>query len=402
MHLGKETLWIAVKPWDSGEKSQRPRLSQYNVSDNLPILGFLINPVAGMGGAVGLKGTDGAGTFTEALKLGAMPVSPKRGREFLSRLMRTDGVDLLVGPGSMGASVAKKLGLKYKTVGRAGKRTTARDTVRIAALMKRRKVDLLVFCGGDGTARDVLKAVDGHQAVLGVPSGVKVYSSVFGINPVAAADTASQFLTGGVPTRQGEVLDIDEKLYRGNHLAVKLAGYLAIPDAGFLIQDSKMATRSSEAEELESVAKYVREEMEPGTIYVLGPGTTVEKVGEKLGVKKTLLGVDVVKGDGTVLGRDVDESKLLELIGKGPVKIVVSPIGGQGFLFGRGNQQISSQVLRQVGVGNLMIVASRTKMDMLNPRRLLVDTGDPELDSALRGYRRVVTGYREKMVVKVE
>jgi predicted polyphosphate/ATP-dependent NAD kinase len=355
-----------------------------------------------MGGAVGLKGTDGARTLREALIRGAKPVSPRRGREFLSRLMRTGRVDLLVGPGSMGSNIAEEMGLKYKAVGRVGKRTRALDTVRIAGLMKKRKVDLLVFCGGDGTARDVLRAVDGGQAVLGVPSGVKVYSSVFGINPFAAADTASQFLAGGIPTRQGEVLDIDEKSYRENHLAVKLAGYLAVPDAGFLIQDSKMATRSSEAEELESMAKYVREEMEPGTVYVLGPGTTVERVGEKMGVKKTLLGVDVVKGDGTVMGRDVDESKLLELVEKGPVKIVVSPIGGQGFLLGRGNQQISSQVLRKVGVENLMIVASRTKMDMLNPRRLLVDTGDPELDSTLRGYRRVVTGYREKMVVKVE
>ena len=363
----------------------------------------MVNPVAGMGGAVGLKGTDGTRTLREALRRGATRVSPVRGREFLSRLKTTDsGIELQVAPGAMGAEIAEGLGLDYRPVGRTGKRTTARDTVRVSALMKRRRVDLLVFCGGDGTARDVLKGVDGELPVLGVPSGVKVYSSVFAITPLAAADTAFQFLAGGVPTRQGEVLDIDEAQYRKNRLSVKLAGYLAVPDAGFLIQDSKMATRTSEAEELESVAEYVREEMEPGTVYVLGPGTTVDKVGEKLGVKKTLLGVDVVKGDGTVLGRDVDESRLLELVEKGPVKIVVSPIGGQGFLFGRGNQQISSRVLWKVEVEDLIIVASRTKMELLNPRRLLVDTGDPELDKNLRGYRRVVTGYREKMVVKVE
>ena len=197
-------------------------------------------------------------------------------------------------------------------------------------------------------------------------------------------------------------MDIDEKLYRKNLLSVRLVGHLTTPDSGFLIQGSKSATRDSETGELESVAKYIKEEMDPQMVYLLGPGTTVEKIGERLGVKKTLLGVDIVKGDGTVLGRDVGESQLLEQARKGPVKIIVSPIGGQGFLFGRGNQQISSRVLRLVGVENLIVLASRTKFELLEPKRLLVDTGDSELDRKLRGYRRVVTGYREEMVLKVE
>ncbi len=352
---------------------------------------------------MGLKGTDGTKTLREAVRRGAGPVSPGRAREFLLRLGSQGGNhDLIVAPGAMGAELAEAAGLQCKSLSRVGRETTARDTIRISGLMKIRKVDLLIFCGGDGTARDIFSGVGDSLPVLGVPAGVKVYSSVFAISPLAAADTASQFLAGSLPMRKGELLDIDEKMYRKNLLSVKLVGYLTTPDSGFLIQGSKSTTRDSEAEELESVAKYVQEEMEPQTVYLLGPGTTVEMIGQRLGVKKTLLGVDVVKGDGTVLGRDVDESRLLQTVGKGPVKVIVSPIGGQGFLFGRGNQQISSRVLWKIGVENLIVVASRTKIELLEPRRLLVDTGDPELDKRLRGYRRVVTGYREEMVLKVE
>ncbi len=366
-------------------------------------LGLLVNPIAGMGGAVGLKGTDGAKTLREAEMRGARPVSPEKTREFLQRLDPSEFIhELIVAPGPMGEELAKAADLQCKSIGTIERKTKATDTVRISGLMKRRKVDLLVFCGGDGTARDILRGAGSNQPVLGVPAGVKVYSSVFAITPSAAAETALQFLAGILPTRRGEVLDIDEKMYRRNLLSVQLVGYLTTPDSGFLIQGSKSATRDSETEELISVAKYVREEMNPEVVYVLGPGTTVEKIGEGLGVKKTLLGVDVVKGDGTILGRDVDETQLLERIENGPVKIIVSPIGGQGFLFGRGNQQISSRVIWKAGVENLIVVASRTKIELLEPRRLLVDTGDPELDKRLKGYVRVVTGYREEMVLKVE
>ncbi len=197
-------------------------------------------------------------------------------------------------------------------------------------------------------------------------------------------------------------MDVDEKEYRQNRLSVKLLGTLPTPDAGPLVQNPKSPSRSSEAVEMEEVADYFKEEAKPDLVYVLGPGTTLEKVASRLGFKKTLLGVDVVKGDGTVLDRDVDESTLLRLIKPGTTRIVVSPIGGTGFLFGRGNQQISPRILGQVGPDNVIIVAARTKVEALQPRRLLVDTGDEKLDQAFRGYRRVLTGYREEMVVKVE
>ncbi len=260
----------------------------------------------------------------------------------------------------------------------------------------------MVFCGGDGTAQDILKAVGNDLPVLGVPAGVKVYSSVFAINPRAAAETTLQFLNGTISTKPGEVLDIDEKEYRQNRLSVKLLGTLPTPDAGPLVQSPKSPSRSSEGVEMEEVADYFKEEAQPDLVYVLGPGTTLEKVASRLGFKKTLLGVDVVKGDGTVLGRDVDESTLLHLIKPSKTRIVVSPIGGTGFLFGRGNQQISPRVLGQIGPDNVIIVAARTKVEVPQPRRLLVDTGDEKLDQTFRGYRRILTGYREEMVVKVE
>ncbi len=367
-----------------------------------PTLGFLVNPIAGMGGAVGLKGTDGPATLREALKKGAKPVAPIRAREYLTLLAHSKEFNLLAASGMMGATPAKSVGIVHETVGRIGRKTSAEDTARISRLMKRRKVDLLVFCGGDGTARDIFKAVGHNLPVLGVPAGVKVYSSVFAISPRAAAETTLQFLNRTISTKPGEVLDIGEKEYRQNRLSVKLLGTLPTPDAGPLVQNPKSPSRSSEAVEMEEVADYFKEEAKPDLIYVLGPGTTLEKLASRLGFKKTLLGVDVVKGDGTVLGRDVDESTLLRLVKPSTTRIVVSPIGGTGFLFGRGNQQISPRVLSQVGSDNIIIVAARTKVEALQPRRLLVDTGDEKLDQALRGYRRVLTGYREEMVVKVE
>ncbi len=355
-----------------------------------------------MGGAVGLKGTDGPGTVEEAIKRGAKPTSPLRAGQFLNHLktLRTK-FELKVAPSVMGEDFAKLARLSYDVVGRVHYPTSAVDTVRIGKMMGEAKVDLLVFCGGDGTAKDIMKAVSDKIPVLGVPAGVKVYSSVFAVSPRGAAESAAQFIEGKLSTRKGEVLDIDEDDYRANKLSINLAGYMVTPEAGTLIQASKSPSLADETLEIGAIARYVKEEADPTTIYVLGPGTTVERVALEFGVKKTLLGVDVVKGDGTILGVDLSESELLRLV-DGRSKIIVSPIGGQGFLFGRGNQQLSPRVLRKVGLQNLIIVAAATKILSLRERRLIVDTGDEELDAQLRGYCRVLTSYREEMVVKVE
>jgi len=366
-------------------------------------VGFLVNPIAGMGGAVGLKGTDGRKTLREAMGRGAKSVSPERGLRFLEEVQRQDKrIEFLIAPGSMGANVASQLKLQHESIGRSGRTTTSEDSARIARLMKRKRADLIVFCGGDGTARDVLKGVGRATPVLGVPAGVKLYSSVFAINPLAAAESAVAFLQGQIPKRLGEVVDVDEAAFRKNRLSVKLFGYLTTPDSGPLMQESKSATGSSEDAELDAIAEYFVEEIDLAGTYILGPGSTLERIARRLGVKKTLLGVDAVKGDGTLLGRDMNETALLGLVSKGSTRIIISPIGGQGFLFGRGNQQISPEILRRVGIENIIVVGSRSKIEALHPRRLLTDSGDDEMDRQLRGYRRVITGYKEEMVVKVE
>jgi len=376
--------------------------------DDVKRVGFLVNPIAGMGGAVGLKGTDGRKTLRDALRKGAKPVSPERGLRFLEEVQRrSQGIEFLTAPGSMGSDIADQLELEYELVGRIGKTTTSDDSIGIARLMKRKRVDLMVFCGGDGTAGDVLEGIGQDAPVLGVPAGVKIYSSVFAINPVAAAESTVAFLGGGIPTRLGEVVDVNEIAFRKNRLSVKLFGYLTTPDSGPLIQASKSTTGLSEDSELDAIAEYFIEKISPGITYILGPGSTVERIAKRLGfVNKSLLGVDVVKGDGTVLHRDIDEATLVALTSKASrktsTKIIISPIGGQGFLLGRGNQQISPQVIRGVGVENIIVVGSRSKIESLHPRRILTDSGDDEIDQQLRGYLRVITGYREEMVVKVE
>jgi predicted polyphosphate/ATP-dependent NAD kinase len=366
-------------------------------------VGFLINPIAGMGGAAGLKGTDGRRTLQEAIRKGARPVSQERGLRFLEEVQRRDKrIEFLTAPGSMGENLASQVKILRDVIGRIKTTTTSEDSVRISRLMKKQKADLIVFCGGDGTARDVLEGVGGEMPVLGIPAGVKLYSSVFAINPRAAAESTVAFLEGQIPERLGEVVDVDEVAFRKNHLSVKLFGYLTTPDSGPLMQGSKSTTVLSEDVDRDAIAEYFAEQIDRDSTYVLGPGSTVEKIAKRLGVKKTLLGVDAAKGDGRVLGRDMDENELLNLVRKGPAKIIISPIGGQGFLFGRGNQQISPNVIRSVGTHNITIVASRSKIEALHPRRLLTDSGDDEIDRQLRGYVRVITGYKEEMVVKVE
>src|SRR3989475_5875363 len=255
-----------------------------------------------MGGAVGLKGTDGRKTLREAMGRGAKSVSPERGLRFLEEVQRQDKrIEFLIPPGSMGANVASQLKLQHESIGRSGRTTTSEDSARIARLMKRKRADLIVFCGGDGTARDVLKGVGRATPALGVPAGVKIYSSVFAINPAAAAESTVAFLQGQIPKSLGEVVDVDEAAFRENRLSVKLFGHITTPDSGPLMQASKSATGPSEDTELDAIAEFFQENIDPAYTYILGPGSTLERIAKRLGVKKTLLGIDAIRGNGTVL-----------------------------------------------------------------------------------------------------
>jgi len=366
-------------------------------------VGFIVNPIAGMGGAVGLKGTDGKEILRKAIALGAKPVAPARAEAFLS-LFREFGVQvrLLVGAGSMGEDEAKTCGLEYITFGERRSETCPQDTRQTAKLMADNGVDLLVFCGGDGTARDVQNAVNMRFPVLGVPTGVKMHSAVFGMNPQAAARAAARFLAGELPLREAEVMDIDEKAFRRGQVSAELCGYVLTPYAPHLIQGNKMASPMTESElrNQAAIAVYIIEEMKPNIIYIIGPGTTTRTIADLLDAKKTLLGVDLFYNK-VLIAQNVNEKQILEAINGKPTKIIVTPIGGQGFVFGRGNQQISAKVIREVGSDNVIVIATEAKLR--NLKSLRVDTGDSDLDSSIRkGGLKVVTDYKTERDVKFE
>jgi predicted polyphosphate/ATP-dependent NAD kinase len=354
-------------------------------------IGFIVNPVAGMGGAVGLKGTDGKAILREAIALGAKPIAAQRAETFLEELSSAkEHLKLVVGAGNMGESEAKKLGYACRVIGEAKTETAPEDTQTVAKGIVEVGVDLLVYCGGDGTTRDIYKVVDMKLPVLGVPTGVKMHSALFAVSPQAAARVAIQYLWGVLTVREAEVMDIDEEAFRGGHLSAELYGYMLSPFEPHLIQGNKLESplTENELENQAAIAVYIIEEMEPNTLYIVGPGTTTRTVGDLLDQKKTLLGVDLFL-DKKIIAKDVNERVILELTKGKAAKILVTPIGGQGFVFGRGNQQISSKVIRQVGLDNIVVIATKSKLDKL--KSLRVDTGDPQLDSEFKARGITVT-----------
>jgi predicted polyphosphate/ATP-dependent NAD kinase len=366
-------------------------------------IGFIVNPVAGMGGAVGLKGTDGKTVLEKARALGAKPVAPAKAELFLSYLKPLNNeIRLMVAASVMGASEARNVGFRCEIIGHAKDETDAADTRNAAKIMMDEDADLLVFCGGDGTARDIMDVVSTRLPVLGVPVGVKMHSAVFAFNPEFAARTTARFLFDSLPLREAEVMDVDEEAFRNGRVSAKLYGYILVPYEADLIQSIKVASPMVEGElrNQAAIAVYLIDEiMKPHVVYVLGPGTTTRAVTDLLGEKKTLLGVDLLC-DREIIAHDVNENEILEKIHKKNAKIVVTPIGGQGFIFGRGNQQISFSVIRNIGVGNIIVVATKSKLSQL--KKLRVDTGDSALDEELRGQINIVVDYGEQCVMKVE
>ncbi len=267
--------------------------------------------------------------------------------------------------------------------------------------MAERGVDLLVFAGGDGTAVDVLRAVGERVPVLGIPSGVKMHSAVFAVSPRGAGELARRVAEGGVRDfAEAEVMDVDEEALRAGVISPRLYGYVLAPVAPSLVQGAKARSAPSERASQEGIAAYVVEHVLGDDLCLIGPGTTTRAIMRALGLQKTVLGVDVVRR-GRLVAADADERRLLELADEGPAKVIVTPVGGQGFLFGRGNQQLSARVLERVGRGNIVVVATEAKLAALDGRPLLVDTGDPQLDAALAGYIRIVTGYGREAVYRI-
>lgn len=371
-------------------------------------LGLIVNPVAGIGGRVGLKGSDGLDVQRRARELGARPLAGERAAAALEALrpLAADLV-LLTAPGEMGEAIARPYGFDLRVVATSGRApaarppTTPEDTRCVARAMRELGADLILFAGGDGTARDVFVAVGTGVPVLGIPAGVKIHSAVYAITPRGAGDLAAEFLRGQrVRLREAEVIDLDEASYREGRIITRLYGYLSVPYRREVVQNQKVPTPASEATQARAIAADVIERMEPGMAYLLGPGTTTRAVAERLGLPKTLVGVDILTRE-ELLAADVGERQILETLDRRPLGLIVTPTGGQGFLLGRGNQQISPEVIRRIGRASILVVCLASKIAALRGRPLLVDTGDAESDRLLAGYHRVVTGYRETIVYRV-
>jgi predicted polyphosphate/ATP-dependent NAD kinase len=367
-------------------------------------LGLIVNPVAGMGGRVGLKGSDGADIIKRALALGAVPECPVRARRALEQLSDlADSLKLLTCPGEMGETAARAAGFRPRLIGGISRgATTGADTERAAAEMLARSVDLILFAGGDGTARDICRVVADRGVVLGVPGGVKIHSGVFAASPAHAGRLARRYLldAAAAPPREAEVMDIDEAAFRENRLSARLYGYLRVPFQREHLQSSKSGSSPGEEAALDAIASEVIRLMEPEILYVIGSGSTTRAIMNRLGLPNTLLGIDAVLNRG-LAGLDLNEEQLLALLADRPARIVLPVIGGQGFILGRGNQQISPRVIRQAGPKNLLVVATAAKLASLKGRPLRVDSGDPALDAELAGYVQVITGLNRRQVCAV-
>ena len=366
-------------------------------------IGFLVNPVAGIGGRVGLKGSDGAEIQKKARSLGAVPEAAVRALHALEKASGLEEkVTFLTAPGIMGEEVLKKTAFSYHVIGTlADGETTAEDTIRIAREILEEGADLLLFAGGDGTARDIYKAVGVEQLCVGIPAGVKIHSPVYAKNPGAAGKLAAMWMSGQLKRcEEKEVLDIDEDAYRSGHISTSLYGYLKVPAEWTLTQNRKAPTPLSDEAAIESIAYEVTDHMEPDVVYLVGAGTTTRGVMEKLGLPNTLIGVDVIE-NGKVLENDAYGERILSHIRGKRAKLILTVTGGQGFLFGRGNQQLTPAVIRAVGKENLVILATRSKLAELRGNPLQVDTDDAELNKELCGYYKAITGYKEYTVCQV-
>ena len=337
------------------------------------------------------------------VELGATPEAPTRATEALKQLSPIrDQVQITTYPFDMGEDEARTVGFTPEVVGATQRgHTTPGDTRAAAEQLLKTGVDLILFAGGDGTARDIFSGIGDRCVVLGIPAGVKMHSAVYAINARAAGKLASLYLRGDVTrVKEAEVMDIDENAFRQGRASAQLYGYLRVPSEETFVQSAKAGRRDSDDAAVESIAYSVLDNMESDCLYILGPGTTMRGVKAKIDPESTLLGVDVALNK-HLIAKDANEKTLLSLMKGKKTKIVVTIIGGQGYIFGRGNQQISPQIIKQVGRENIIVVATKDKLTSLEGKPLLVDTGDSTTDNLLIGYVKVITGYLEQSVLKV-
>ncbi len=373
-------------------------------------IGLVINPLAGVGGAVALKGSDGEEIVTQALSRGATPQSENRVKVALSQVSSAHAYTIYTAAGAMGENVLNALNLPYKIVYRAAEQTanvksTAEDTKSVIRLLVKQQVDFIVFAGGDGTARDVLDVLASELntsiTVIGIPTGVKIHSAVYAVTPVRAGELINLLLSGEpMSLHESQVMDLDENAFRAGQVQARCYGYLSVPVDDTRMQLIKQGGLNQQDIVVQDIAADIIESMEPDVFYLIGSGSTTAEIMNQLLLENTLLGIDIVYNQ-QLIASDVDENTIIQTINQQAAKMVVTVIGGQGHVFGRGNQQLSAKVIRLTGQKNIIIVASNEKLRSLNKRPMIADTGDIELDQQLAGLYSVVTGYQQKTLYKL-
>jgi len=365
-------------------------------------IGLIVNPIAGMGGSVGLKGTDGV--LAEAIKRGSIPKALDKTQIAIKQLEGLENVvEFITCSGNMGEDVLNNFKFNIKRVySSTNQQTSSQDTIQAAKKILEENVDILIFSGGDGTARDIYKAVGESITTLGIPAGVKIHSPVFAQSPKKAGEITKLYIEEKTTlTHEAEVLDIDEDEYRKGNVNTRLFGYLTVPIERRFMQNKKAPSLQSEKNQQYDIASVVIKEMVPDTYYIIGPGSTTRAIMEKLNLQNTLIGVDVICNK-KIVANDISETALLGYINEKQSKLIITPTGGQGYLLGRGNQQISPDVIKRIGKKNIIVIATKEKIAKLEGKPLLVDVGSEEVDNILRGYVKVITGYMETVMYKIQ
>lgn len=373
-----------------------------NQSQTQPTLrvGLVINPWAGVGGPAGLRGSDGDAVRLEAIARGSQPRAPERVCRFLAALgARAGKIRWRTWGGAMGADCLAGVSADVMVLGQPAEPSAGADTREAAQALQAAGIDLLVFAGGDGTARDVCAAINSRVPVIGLPAGVKMYSGVFAVSPEAAADVVGLLADGKpVPLATGEVRDIDEDAFRHDRVQSSHFGELLVAGGPAQLQHVKCGAPLDEALVRDDIAAGVLERLEAGQLCLVGTGTTPAAVLQAMGLQGSLLGIDAVC-DGQLVATDLDAGGIQRLLDVYPQRcLVVTATGGQGFVLGRGNQQLSADVVRRIGVENLVILATPAKLAALEGRALCVDTGDIALDHELAGLRPVWTGFSTRVL----
>ena len=373
-------------------------------------LGLVINPLAGIGGTVGLKGSDGRDIVAKALAKGARPLAQQRAQSALSAISGSVPAPVYTAAGAMGEDALNSVGIDAVVVYTPAETVTnAGDTIKAVRACCQQGVDLLVFAGGDGTARDILDAlrqlgVDDSLTVIGIPAGCKIHSAVYAISPRQAGELLAGLIAGQLySVKSAEVMDLDEDAFRAGQVKASCYGYMNVPIDEQRMQAMKQGGVDTEALVLDNIAADFIDSMQDGVLYLMGSGSTIAAIMEALGLENTLLGIDAVF-NGELVAGDLAEQEILALLDGADyadARIVVTAIGGQGHVFGRGNQQFSPAVIRRVGCANVVLVATRNKLRSLQGRALRVDTGDRDLDLELTGMKQIITGYEQRTLYRI-